>query len=66
MYSHRQCHALIAKYRLEGNIPALIAIGKEYPKLESLIGDIVVAYMVKVDKVNKRLQAVDLADRSIK
>ena len=59
-YNPKQVHALIAKHRLENNIPALMELGENYPKMQAPIRDMVTAYISKSEKVVERLRKVGL------
>ncbi len=65
MYNSNQVQAMIAKYKLENNIEALIRLGGKYPPFQDPIGDLILSLTKRADKVNDRLKQAGLAEEQI-
>lgn len=64
-FSTVQVQALMAKYRLDNNIDALVQLGINYAQFQKPIRDILGGYAKRADKVNNRLREVGLANHIV-
>ena len=59
-YNDEQIQAIISKYRLDNNINGLMEIAKSVPKMAAPIKDMIHSYLTKMDKVNNRLDDLEV------